>query len=56
MPSVFEVGQSFGSVPEPERIERVLALRQPTFTAWIDPNHGIAYIDVRAYPPPAPPV
>ncbi|GKF08388.1 hypothetical protein Tco_0042612 [Tanacetum coccineum] len=56
MPSVFEVGQSFGSVPESERPERVSALRQPTLTTWIDPEDGIAYIDVPAYPPPAPPV
>nr|GEV89498.1 hypothetical protein [Tanacetum cinerariifolium] len=56
MPSVFEVGQSFGSVPEPERPGRVSALRQPTLTTWIDPDDGIAYIYVPAYPPPAPPV
>ncbi|GKD84153.1 hypothetical protein Tco_1350992, partial [Tanacetum coccineum] len=36
MPSVFEVGQSSGSVPESERPERVSALRQPTLTTWID--------------------
>ncbi|GJS65583.1 hypothetical protein Tco_0680147 [Tanacetum coccineum] len=56
MPSVFEVGQSSGSVPEPERPERVSALTQPTLTTWIDPEDGIAYIDVPAYPPPAPPI
>ncbi|GKB49834.1 hypothetical protein Tco_0900587, partial [Tanacetum coccineum] len=56
MPSVFEVGQSSGSVPESERPERVSALRQPTLTTWIDLEDGIAYIDVPAYPPPAPPV
>ncbi|GKB30222.1 hypothetical protein Tco_0869623 [Tanacetum coccineum] len=50
------VGQSSGSVPEPERPERVLALRQPTLTTRIDPEDGRAYIDVHAYPPPAPPV
>ncbi|GJV93035.1 reverse transcriptase domain-containing protein [Tanacetum coccineum] len=44
-----------GSVPEPEKPERVSALRQPTLTTWIDPEDGIAYIDVPAYPPPAPP-
>ncbi|GKG30151.1 hypothetical protein Tco_0420049, partial [Tanacetum coccineum] len=37
MPSVYEVGQSFGSEPEPERPERVSALRQPTLTTWIHP-------------------
>ncbi|GJV46692.1 hypothetical protein Tco_1431228 [Tanacetum coccineum] len=55
MPSVFEVGQSFGSVPESERPERVSTLSQPTLTTWIDPEDDIAYIDVPAYPPPAPP-
>ncbi|GJY48127.1 hypothetical protein Tco_0438083 [Tanacetum coccineum] len=49
------VGHSSGFVTEPERPKRVLALRQPTLTAWIDPEDGIAYIDVPAYPPPAPP-
>ncbi|GKC35641.1 hypothetical protein Tco_1048025, partial [Tanacetum coccineum] len=29
-------GQGSGSVPEPERPERVSALRQPTLTTWID--------------------
>ncbi|GKB21273.1 hypothetical protein Tco_0855196 [Tanacetum coccineum] len=52
MPSVFEVGQSSGSVPEPERPKRVSALRQPTLTTWIDPEDGRAYIDVLAYPLP----
>ncbi|GKA54127.1 hypothetical protein Tco_0753076 [Tanacetum coccineum] len=41
---------------EPERPERVLALRQPTLTTWIDPEDGRAYIDVPAYPPPTPPI
>ncbi|GJW63257.1 hypothetical protein Tco_0115141 [Tanacetum coccineum] len=40
---------------EPERPERVSALRQPTLTTWIDPEDGIAYIDVPSYLPPAPP-
>ncbi|GJT20934.1 hypothetical protein Tco_0890871 [Tanacetum coccineum] len=53
--STFEVGQGSGSVTEPERPERVSALRQPTLTTWIDPEDGITYIDVPAYPPPAPP-
>ncbi|GJZ34918.1 hypothetical protein Tco_0580735, partial [Tanacetum coccineum] len=44
-----------GSVTEPERPERVSALRQPTLTTWIDPEDGITYIDVPAYPPPVPP-
>ncbi|GJT00135.1 hypothetical protein Tco_0821304 [Tanacetum coccineum] len=56
MPSVFEVGQGLGFVPEPERPERVSALRQPTLTTWIDLEDGRAYIDVPAYPPPTSPV
>ncbi|GKG59109.1 hypothetical protein Tco_0602818, partial [Tanacetum coccineum] len=32
MPSVFKVGQSFGFVPESERLERVSTLWQPTLT------------------------
>ncbi|GKE29663.1 hypothetical protein Tco_1445047 [Tanacetum coccineum] len=54
--SMFEVGQGSGSVLEPERPERVSALRQPTLTTWIDLEDGRAYIDVPAYPPPIPPV
>ncbi|GKA48896.1 hypothetical protein Tco_0741854 [Tanacetum coccineum] len=53
MPNVFEVGQGSGSVPEPERPERVSELRQPTLTTLIDLEDSIAYIDVPAYPPPA---
>ncbi|GJZ70667.1 putative nucleotidyltransferase, ribonuclease H [Tanacetum coccineum] len=56
MPNVFEVGQSSGSVPDPERPERVSALRQPTLTTWIDLEDDRVYIDVPVYPLPAPPV
>ncbi|GKD12164.1 hypothetical protein Tco_1196571, partial [Tanacetum coccineum] len=43
------------AVPEdPERPERVSALRQPTLTTWIDPEDDRVYIDVPTYPPPAP--
>ncbi|GJU79133.1 hypothetical protein Tco_1276203, partial [Tanacetum coccineum] len=56
MPSIFEVGQSSRFVPEPNKPKRVLALRQPILTTWIDPEDGIAYINVLAYPPPTPPV
>ncbi|GJZ51069.1 hypothetical protein Tco_0605584 [Tanacetum coccineum] len=52
MPSIFEVGQSSRSVPESERPEIVSALRHPTHTTWMDPEDGIVYIDVPAYPPP----
>ncbi|GJV29928.1 hypothetical protein Tco_1386376 [Tanacetum coccineum] len=52
--STFEVGQGSRSAPEPERLERVSAFRQPTLTTWTDPKDGIVYIDVPAYPPPAP--
>ncbi|GJY68621.1 hypothetical protein Tco_0471603 [Tanacetum coccineum] len=54
--STFEVGQGSGSAPEPERLERVSAFRQPTLTTWTDPEDGTIYIDVPTYPPPAPPV
>ncbi|GKE70096.1 hypothetical protein Tco_1528168, partial [Tanacetum coccineum] len=54
--STFEVGHGSGSAPESERPERVLAFRQPTLTTWTDPEDGIVYIDVHAYPPPAPPM
>ncbi|GKE99675.1 hypothetical protein Tco_0023026, partial [Tanacetum coccineum] len=53
--NTFEIGQSSRSVPKPERPERVSILRQPTLTTWIDPHDGIAYINIPAYPPPAPP-
>ncbi|GJT93177.1 hypothetical protein Tco_1082022 [Tanacetum coccineum] len=39
--STFEVGQGSGSAPESERL---------------NPEDGMVYIDVPAYPPPAPPV
>ncbi|GJW96614.1 hypothetical protein Tco_0178422 [Tanacetum coccineum] len=48
--NTFEIGQCSGSVPDPERPERVSTLRQPTLTTWIDPEDGIAYIDIPAYP------
>nr|GEY48347.1 cytochrome P450 71A2-like [Tanacetum cinerariifolium] len=54
--STFEVGQGSSSTPEPERSERVSALRHPTLTTWTDPKDGMVYIDVLVYPPPAPPV
>ncbi|GJZ83203.1 hypothetical protein Tco_0648376 [Tanacetum coccineum] len=54
--STFEVGQGFGSTPEFERLERVSAARQPTLTTWTDPEDGMVYIDVPAYPPPPAPV
>ncbi|GJZ99312.1 hypothetical protein Tco_0671863, partial [Tanacetum coccineum] len=54
--STFEVGQGSGSAPESERPERVSTSRQPTLTTWTDPEDGMVYIDVPAYPPPAPPV
>ncbi|GKC71033.1 hypothetical protein Tco_1116916 [Tanacetum coccineum] len=54
--STFEVGQGSRSAPEPERPERVSASRQPTLTIWTDLEEGMVYIDVPAYPQPAPPV
>ncbi|GKF22427.1 hypothetical protein Tco_0074749, partial [Tanacetum coccineum] len=49
-------GQGSGSIPEPERQEKVSALRQPTLTTWTDPEDGRTYIDNPTYPPPTPPV
>ncbi|GKA00751.1 hypothetical protein Tco_0673416 [Tanacetum coccineum] len=54
--STFEVGQGSGSAPESERPERVSASRPTTLTTWTYPEDGMVYIDVPAYPPPAPPV
>ncbi|GKC36503.1 hypothetical protein Tco_1048887 [Tanacetum coccineum] len=53
--NTFEVGQGSGSAPESERPERVSASKQPTLTTWTNPEDGMVYIDVLAYPPPAPP-
>ncbi|GJY81947.1 hypothetical protein Tco_0494698 [Tanacetum coccineum] len=44
------------SAPESERPERVSASRQPTLTTWTNPEDGMVYIDVPAYPPPVAPV
>ncbi|GJV39189.1 hypothetical protein Tco_1417629 [Tanacetum coccineum] len=45
-----------GSAPESERPESVSVSRQPTLTTWTDSEDDMIYIDVLAYPPPAPPV
>ncbi|GKD94422.1 hypothetical protein Tco_1374259 [Tanacetum coccineum] len=42
------------AVPVVGTADRVLAFRQPILTTWTDPKDGIVYIDVPAYPPPAP--
>ncbi|GKB29593.1 hypothetical protein Tco_0868994 [Tanacetum coccineum] len=52
--STFEVGQGSGSALESERPERVSASIQSTLTTWIDPEDGMVYFDVPAYPPRAP--
>ncbi|GJZ75257.1 putative reverse transcriptase domain-containing protein [Tanacetum coccineum] len=52
--NTFEVGQGYGSVPEPERLERVSELRQPTLTTWVDPKDDRVYTDIPSYPPVAP--
>nr|GEW46596.1 uncharacterized mitochondrial protein AtMg00810-like [Tanacetum cinerariifolium] len=56
MPSVFEVGHSSRFLLESERSEGVSASRQTTLTTWTDPEDGMVYIDVPAYPLPAPPI
>ncbi|GJS24847.1 hypothetical protein Tco_0453479 [Tanacetum coccineum] len=48
------LGRGSGSAPESERPERVSASRQPTLTTWTDPENGMVYINVPAYPPPVP--
>nr|GEV61950.1 hypothetical protein [Tanacetum cinerariifolium] len=48
-------GPGSGFAPEPERSERVSASRQHTLATWTDPEDGMVYIDVLAYPSPAPP-
>ncbi|GKF42372.1 hypothetical protein Tco_0125714, partial [Tanacetum coccineum] len=50
------VPEGSGTSLESERPERMSASRQPTLTTWTDPEDGNGYIDVPAYPPPAPPV
>ncbi|GKE38005.1 hypothetical protein Tco_1461410 [Tanacetum coccineum] len=52
----FEVRQRSGSAPESERPEKVSTSRQPTLATWTDLEDGMVYIDVPAYPPPAPPI
>ncbi|GJR93576.1 hypothetical protein Tco_0265750 [Tanacetum coccineum] len=52
--STFEVGQGSRSVPEPERPERVSALRKPSLTTWVDPEDDRVYTDILSYPPVAP--
>nr|GEY14732.1 hypothetical protein [Tanacetum cinerariifolium] len=54
--STFEVGQSFRSMPEQQGAERVSVFRQPTLTAWVDPEDGGVYTNIRAYVPPVAPV
>ncbi|GKF13602.1 hypothetical protein Tco_0055064, partial [Tanacetum coccineum] len=54
--STFEVGQGSRFVPESERPERVSASRLPTLTTWTNPEDGMVYVDILAYPPLAPPV
>ncbi|GJW02588.1 hypothetical protein Tco_1561444 [Tanacetum coccineum] len=49
------VVRTTASTPLGLGLERVLTLRQPTLTTWIDLEDGITYIDILAYPPPAPP-
>ncbi|GJS67484.1 hypothetical protein Tco_0682048 [Tanacetum coccineum] len=49
--STFEVGTGFGSAQDAEQTKSGWsASRQPTLTTWTDPEDGIVYIDVHAYP------
>nr|GEX92802.1 hypothetical protein [Tanacetum cinerariifolium] len=51
-----EGGPDAQRICEPERPERVSALRHPTLTTWIDLEDGRAYIDVPTYPPTVQPI
>ncbi|GJS62834.1 hypothetical protein Tco_0677398, partial [Tanacetum coccineum] len=53
---VVPTGDGSGSAPESERPKRVLASKHPTLTTWTDSKDGMVYIDVPAYPSPAPPI
>ncbi|GKE15562.1 hypothetical protein Tco_1423139, partial [Tanacetum coccineum] len=55
-PSTYEVGQSSGSMPEQEGVERISAFRQPTLVTWVDPEDDRVYTDISSYAPPAAPV
>ncbi|GJT18887.1 hypothetical protein Tco_0877593 [Tanacetum coccineum] len=56
MSTPFGLGTGSGTELESERPERVSTSRQPTLTTWTDPEDGMVYIDVPAYPPPSLPV
>ncbi|GJZ99207.1 hypothetical protein Tco_0671758 [Tanacetum coccineum] len=47
------LGLGYGAL---RRRELALEEDQPTLTTWTDPEDGMVYIDVPAYPPPTPPV
>ncbi|GKE92203.1 hypothetical protein Tco_1573298 [Tanacetum coccineum] len=47
------LGLGYGAL---RRQELALEEDDPTLTTWTDPEDGMVYIDVPAYPPPAPPV
>ncbi|GKD53664.1 hypothetical protein Tco_1287051, partial [Tanacetum coccineum] len=47
------LGLGYGAL---RRRELALEEDHPTLTTWTDPEDGMVYIDVPAYPPPAPPV
>nr|GFC52857.1 hypothetical protein [Tanacetum cinerariifolium] len=49
-------GQQQAALVVRTTVSTPLGLRQPTLTTWIDPEDGMAYIDVHVYPPPAPPI
>nr|GEY76048.1 hypothetical protein [Tanacetum cinerariifolium] len=52
------LGLGYGALRRQElavKEDHVYSTFEPTLTTWIDPKDGIAYIDVPAYPPPAPP-
>nr|GFA12723.1 hypothetical protein [Tanacetum cinerariifolium] len=56
VPSTFEVGQSYRSVPEQEGVERISEFRHLTLVTWIDTEDDRVFTDIRSYAPPVAPV
>ncbi|GKA95348.1 hypothetical protein Tco_0817386 [Tanacetum coccineum] len=45
-PNMFEVGQSFRSVPDQQRVDETPTPRIPTRPIWVDLEDGTVYIDI----------
>ncbi|GJS21506.1 hypothetical protein Tco_0450138 [Tanacetum coccineum] len=46
MPSTFEVGQRYRSLPDQQRVDETPTPRLPTCPTWVDPEDGTIYIDI----------